>query len=395
MSRSPSLLPAARGVLLASAGAIAVVSCGSRTGLFVDEPLDASADGPSEADLPDADASVDRDAEADADAAVDAPLDGLVPCVPGNFSFQLAIPQVMFVLDRSGSMAFALGQDSEPPPGRPTRWTVLRDALQQVIVPFDQQLAMGAKFFPEANADPFNAAQACITTSGVGNAPALGNAQSILNVFLGTEPKGGTPTASALQIAAQYLSQSRSVARAMVLATDGAPNCNPSLNANACTCTSGGNCSLRPDGAYDCLDDQATVSVLGDVFGNRKIPVYVIGIGGIGFGSVLDAMAVAGGRPRAGSPKYYAATTPAEMTAAFTAVRDSVANCTYITPSSPTDPDAIDVVVGGAAVPRDPSRTNGWDWIDQAFGQLQLFGPACAAATRNNVSGTVGCRGDD
>ena len=42
--------------------------------------------------------------------------------------------------------------------------------------PLDQQLAMGAKFFPEANADPFNPIQACVTNPGVGIPPALGNA---------------------------------------------------------------------------------------------------------------------------------------------------------------------------------------------------------------------------
>src|SRR5262249_26364179 len=117
-----------------------------------------------------------------------------------------------------------------------------------------------------------------------------------------------------------------------------------------------------------------------------------IGIGVTGsFASTLDAMAVAGGRPRVGSPKYYAADTPAELTDAFTVVRDSVAKCSYITPSSPKDPDAITVEIDGKLLVRDPSHVDGWDWIDQAYGPLQLFGTACATATAANVAGTVTC----
>jgi von Willebrand factor type A domain len=391
VSRLPSFV---RGGVLATAGFVALVSCGSRTGLFVELPDDASVDASLDAPDPPFDATLDApDAR---DATVDAPLDGPIPCVPGTFGFQLAIPQIMFVLDRSGSMAFSLGQDTQPPPGRPTRWTTLRDALQQTIVPFDQELAMGAKFFPEANADPFNAVQACVTAAGVGIAPAVGNAQNILNVFGTTSPVGGTPTASALQLAAQYLASSRTISRAMVLATDGAPNCNGALNKQTCTCVSSGqNCQNDPEGEYDCLDDTATVSTISGIFASRNIPVYVIGIGGINFGNVLDAMAVAGGRPRAGTPRYYAATTAAEMATAFGAVRDSVAKCSYITPSSPDDAGAISVVVGGATVPRDTTRTNGWDWIDQQFGHLQLFGAACTAATKGNVSGTIACKSDE
>lgn len=376
---------------LASAASVsialaAVVSCGSRTGLFGPEPslqpLDAALDSPPP-----------PDAGADVDAAVDAPL----PCLPGTFTFQLATPQLMFVLDRSGSMSFSLNQDVEPPAGRPTRWTTLRDALERTIVPFDQELAMGAKFFPEANADPFDAVASCATSTGVGIAPGLGNAHAILDVFTTTSPVGGTPTAAALQAAATYLTSSRGVARAMVLATDGQPNCNGALDGRTCVCTSTSPeaCTQDPLGGYGCLDDVATVTLIGDIFGARRVPVYVIGIGGVTFGAVLDAMAVAGGRARAGSPKYYAATTAPEMTSAFESIRDGVARCTYITPSAPTDPNAITVVVAGKRVGRDATHTAGWDWVDQAYGQLQLFGTACADATKANVSGTVACKDDD
>ena len=349
-------------------------------------------------DVASADVRSDRDARMDAPADVSMDvIEEPIGCIPGTFTFSLATPQLMFVLDRSGSMNFLLTSNMPAPAGQPSRWDVLESSLSQVITPFSSQIAMGARFFPAASAtdtEPF----ACIQDGPAQTiAPALGNASTILDVFPTTTPIGGTPTAVALQQAAQELSSSRAVARAMVVATDGAPNCNSSLDGNTCTCTSASSAGCRGvNGGTNCLDNVRTVQTITDIFTNRKIPVYVIGIGVIGnFGSTLNAMAVAGGRPRNGSPRYFPAETPAEMTAAFTAVRDSVAKCSYITPSSPHDPNAITVEVNGILITRDPTHTNGWDWIDQDFGHLQLFGSACALASATNVSGTITCDGPE
>jgi hypothetical protein len=373
----------------------AVASCGSRTGLFGPEPiLDAAIDN----DVPDArtDASADVRIDAPNDATIDA-IEEPLGCIPGNFTFTLATPQLMFVLDRSGSMDFELTSNAPAPAGQPSRWTALQAALAQTITPFSDQIAMGARFYPAANADSLAASLACIQDKpSAAITPALGNAASILDVFDTTSPVGGTPTAAALQLAAQEISSSRAVARAIVIATDGAPNCNDALDGDTCTCTSANplGCSGSNNGT-NCLDDVRTIQVLSTIFNNQKIPVYVIGIGVTSsFASTLDSMAVAGGRPRAGSPKYYAADTPDELTEAFTVVRDSVAKCSYVTPSSPQDPNAIAVEIAGQAVLRDPNHIDGWDWIDQAYGHLQLFGSACALATSTNVSGKVTCDTD-
>jgi hypothetical protein len=364
------------------------VSCGSRTGLIVDPVDDASV----------ADVTTERDAQPDRfDAEPDVIDDGPKACVPGTFRFDLAVPQLMFVIDRSGSMAYRLDREDPAPPGAPNRWTTLRDGLAQTIVPLSAQLAIGARFFPSRNAGGADPNAACAQDPGTGIAPATGNAARILDVFSQTRPIGGTPTAVAIELAAQQLSASRAVARVMVLATDGAPNCNAALNGNTCNCTlqDPDGCKVDPPGALACLDDTKSIATVTDIFSKRKIPVYVIGIGATqSFASVLDAMAVAGGRPRAGTPRYYDVDTPAEMTAALTDVRDSVARCTYISPSAPDDPSAVSVVVAGKEVPYDPTHVEGWDWIDKDYGVLQLFGTACGTATSGNVSGTIGCKGE-
>jgi hypothetical protein len=202
-----------------------------------------------------------------------------------------------------------------------------------------------------------------------------------------------------VRLAAQYLTTSRSVARTLVLATDGAPNCNGQLDPSKCICTTPRlNCAANPDrGRYSCLDDTRAIATVREVAEVQKIPVYVIGIGGTErpeFLKVLDDMAVAGGRPRNGTPKHYNASTQAELTDALTVIRESVAKCTYLTPSSPLDPNAITIEIEGVPVKRDTTRMNGWDWIDQKFGEIAFFGAACELAQKGNtkLTGVVSCQ---
>jgi hypothetical protein len=357
-----------------------VASCGSRTGLFgIDVP--------------------NEDGGGSGSGEGDAKIDGPVPCVPGTFDIDLALSQLMFVIDRSGSMAFSLAGVDPPPPGQLSRWETLRNALEQTIVPFDQQIAMGAKFFPETlgPASLGDPAEACLTDIGVGIPPARGASQSILNVFDTTQPIGGTPTSEALRLAAQYLADRRTIARTMVLATDGAPNCNGGLDQKNCICTTKRNdCASTADGQYSCLDDQRTVAQIATIFQSQKIPVYVIGIGSTErpeFLAVLDQMAVAGGRPRSGTPKHYNVQTADDLKGALTTIRDTVAKCTYLTPSAPTDPNQITIEIDGKQIQRDTTHQNGWDWVDQEFGEIALFGAACLTAGDGtaHVTGTVSC----
>jgi hypothetical protein len=379
---------AARAALLLSGVlALAVASCGSRTGLFGPDPdaIDALPPG----------------------AGLDASTDGgQVPCVPGRFSLDLALTQLMFVVDRSGSMAFTL--DGRRDERRSLwRWSLLQDALRRTLPTFDQQIAMGAKFFPEVlrNEDRTSPTAACRTDTGVGIPPARGNAAQIISVFDRADPLGGTPTAEAVRIAAQFLSQSRSVARTIVLATDGAPNCNSALDAESCVCTVSAepgqpDCRTAARGSFSCLDDDRAVRTIRTIAEDQKIPVYVIGIGSTErpeFLRVLDDMAVAGGRPRSTRPLHYNVQSAGELTNALGSIRDSVARCTYLTPSAPVDPDRIVLEIDGLAIARDPTHTSGWDWVDRAFGWIAFFGEACARAqgsvtTTPAVSGVVSCQ---
>jgi hypothetical protein len=371
--RPSRIVPAA----IVSLTVFAVASCGSKTGLFgADGDLLLPEGGPG----------------ADVTVPTDAPPD-TVPCVPGRFDFELATAQIMFVIDRSGSMDFSLNGNRNRPPGVPSRWEVLRDALLQTILPFDSQIGMGAKFYPEPLAFG-DFGRACQVDVGVGIPPERGNTQAILDVFDQTEPRGGTPSAEAIRLAADYLAQRRTVARSIVLATDGAPNCNDGLNPNSCICT-----NAPPDictTGGQCLDDARAIATIRDAAEVKKIPVYVIGIGSTErpeFLQVLDQMAVAGGRPRPSPPLHYNVQTATEMRAALSDIRDSVARCTYLTPSAPNHPDAIRVEIDGQPISRDPTGQNGWDWVDKDYGELTFFGEACerAQGSTPRITGVVSC----
>lgn len=367
-------------------GAASVAACGSRTGLF-------GADNGAAFD-----ASVDARDAADAKDVFDAAdaNDAKVACIPGNVVFTVATTQLMFVLDRSGSMAYSLDGAQKAPPVGQSRWEVLHSGLEKAIVPYDQQIAMGAKFFPLHI--PFDPNIGCEMDDEDVIAPALGNSSAILQVFTQV-PLGGTPTYDALVAASKTLASTRSVSRAIVLATDGEPNCNPDLDQLTCACTQpdAGACTGNNDGS-NCLDIDRTVTTITDLAQKEKTPTYVLGIvaqSNSRLVGLLDQMAIAGGRPRPAAPgeaRSYNVQTQQDMDTALGAIRDSVSQCTYLTPSAPTDPTKIQVFIDGTPVDRDPSHTSGWDWVDKDYGELAFFGASCTVAiAKGNVTGQVAC----
>ncbi len=403
--------------LRALAAALSLAACGARTGLRVpdaSEISDASdvPDVPDVRDVPDVlDAPDVRDVP-DVPDVMDAPdvrdvIEEAPVCIPGRFSLERRSAEVMFVVDRSGSMGYAI--DGRRAFGdTPTRWRILRDAFAMALAPVDATLQFGAKFYPRTYdaSQPLPVEVTCVTEPGVDLAPAIGNRASLLRIFDDTDPLGPTPTWDALDKTLRFLRArpGRGVSRAILLATDGGPNCS-SVRPPVCRCTSSGP-GACVDASESCLDDTRTLALIREAASPssttvQPIPVFVVGIdapieSGPDFRDVLDAMAVAGGRPRRapGRPAYYSIGSPQDLSEAFDAVLRSVQQCTFVTPSRPDDPDAIDVEVDGALRTRDTSRTNGWDWTDRTFGELTFFGPACEAAARTGarVQARVGCR---
>ena len=176
-------------------------------------------------------------------------------------------------------------------------------------------------------------------------------------------------------------------ASAIILATDGGPNCNAALDTRTCTCADPTltDCGAEPE---LCLDDTRTISRIASS-ASSGLPTYVIGIhdpGDTQNDSVLNAMADAGGRPRSGSSQhYFAATSPSDLQSALVDIRNQLGSCTYLTSSVPSESGSIVVTVDGVVVPYDPTGQQGWVWGDEGNGEIVFVGSAC-----NEVRGVDG-----
>lgn len=338
--------------------------CGARTGLTI----------------PDYDAGPDAPMDAGTDAP-DAPL----VCMPGEFPILPTSADVVFTIDRSGSMRLTIDGLEDMPPDT-WRWAILRDALAGAFATLDPRVRVGAKFYPDPimiGPTPVPTEVACATSSGIDVPISATGRSRILDVFDTTEALGGTPTALALVEAAAAARASTSTRRFIVLATDGGPNCNGVLT-RPCVCTSGpGDCD-GIDGEFSCLDDRRTINVIDSTFRLAGIPVFVVGIEDPSrpdLADVMDAMAVAGGRPREGAPRrFYSVRTAAELREALDVITSTISLCGFVSPSVPPDDSTFSIEIDGERVPRDGGE--GWAWTDRSRGELEVFGTWCERAQR-------------
>lgn len=265
-------------------------------------------------------------------------------CTAGEFTLEPVAPDVMLVLDRSKSMTTSFGSS--------TRWQTLVSALTTVLPPVDSEIAFGLYLFPSASGEQ------CAVSSTPELYPQVNQVTTLLTRLRTSAMAGGTPTSEALSAAASHLASDRP--RAMVLATDGLPNC---------------------------AGDEATLNTLADL-SNEGIPTWVIGIGDdINGDALLDAMAIAGARPPRAS-----ANSASELEAAFTAIRDELSTCTFTSPSIPDDGGSIIVTLDGAIVPQDASGVSGWTWTSLERGELTLRGEWCSRSSSTaQVKLTITC----
>jgi hypothetical protein len=340
----------------------AIVGCGAKTGLEVPEPNRPDAT----TETFDAAAEVAPDVVPVIDAA-DAPF----PCVVGEFPLAATRAELIILIDRSGSMGQRIGGER--------RWDTLHDALAITLPDFEARIDLGAMAYPRRFDG--SVTRSCDLTRALDVVPAAGNAKAILRVLEGSDPWGATPTAPAVEFAGNWLAArvSRERTVAMVLATDGGPNCNVELDETKCVCTTPDSPCTR---ASACLDDARAVSTLAS-FAERGVPTVVIGLDSTALPVEREAlvkMARAGGRPKAGDTPYYSANDPSAVQAAFRSIQEGIAECRLFMPSRPDDPDAVELRIDGVLITRDPKHSNGWDWGSIDFGQIDLFGPACDRA---------------
>ncbi len=315
--------------------------------------------------------------------------DGIEGCNPENFTLQQAPPpEVMLVIDRSGSM---LEQGST---AGVTKWDELEAAVDFVANQFDASIHFGLLMYPTGGE---------CSTSGPQVGVGANNAGAVLYYISGANPAGGTPTAAALVNAASSMTSlgDPMSPKFIILATDGGPNCNYFLDSQpSCSCTYASSpeycCTAYPDTCIfgnTCLDDSGTLSVMDDLHANDGIDTFVIGLEGTAeYVDLLNAMAMSGGRPQAGSTSYYPASSQAQLQSALQAIASSVISCTIDLGQAPQVPNDVRIWIDGREVSRDP--TNGWNYSDPSNTQIDLSGAACDTlrdGTEHVVTATFGC----
>jgi hypothetical protein len=331
------------------------------------------------------DAGVDAglpDASLDA-AVVDA---GFVPCDAGRFTLAKASPVVMLVIDRSGSMSESFSSGS----GSVTKWKALTDSLEKALPAVSGQMQIGALIYPGG----VSTGMTCSAPTVPDHEPRLNNVSAIIKDMRENLPAGGTPTAVAIENAGADLRRRRAAgsARAMIIATDGAPGCNGNLDPFTCTCLAQALVCL------DCLDDVRTIGRVRDEAA-AGIPSYVIGIQSSTdqtFTNVLNGMAIAGGRAQSGTNKFFSATSSSELEQALVAIRNQLGQCTFLTTSVPDLRGSISISLDNTTIPED--ATNGWKWSDKSNGEMVLSGSSCTnVANRMNavLFADVKCGGND
>lgn len=349
---------------------LSLCGCGSKTGLEVPEPPAVETDG------------------------------GL--CVRSRVTLEQRTPEILFVVDQSRSMENnLLGEPAEP--GETRRWDILGDALVAALRDREDDLGFGVLMFPDAP-DPISSIeQACRVNNALELPLGPADLAGLDRLFDNETPIGGTPTAAALRTARGFVEGApEGVQRFVVLATDGAPNCNPEppILPPACFCTSDDiDTCLDPEvGPFQCLDDTAAVDAVTALSTEDGVPVYVIGIDDPRrpeFAATLDAMALAGTRPRPeGGRRFYDVQAPADLDDALETITQSIEECVFYLTRG-VDPLELETLeFEGQVLRRDTSQSEGWDITNEAAGELSLFGSTCAfvAGRAGTLTAFTGCR---
>ncbi len=277
-------------------------------------------------------------------------------------------PDLLVVLDRSGSMTSA---PPVFPPVFDTKWNIMKNALIQITTQKDQNIKFGLLEFPSD--------ENCAADANPEVQIALGAHTPFTSYFTGRSPGGNTPAHIARSSALSYdqTIPTNPAGRYVLFATDGLPNCQ--------------------GGDPEAASDAATVQAVTDLY-NAGIPTYVLGFGTFGLPTgVLNQAAIAGGKAKSGTTKFYEANNANDLAMALQAIAGGiiVPSCSFQLASVPPDPMNVTVTINGMTVPRSLSHTNGWDYYPDAM-TITFFGSYCSQimmGSTTDVAFVYGCPG--
>jgi hypothetical protein len=288
-------------------------------------------------------------------------IDGFCGCEGTAFAAMPVVPNMMIVLDKSGSMEEDLDGDcplydngtttcdrpphetnSDPNPDfdAPDKWSVAEDAMDGILTSHGPKVRFGLVTFASDN------------SCGAGNVRvdiAGNNEAMIQSTIASTSPRGSTPIGDTLaDLVGLNQLQSTAHPNYVLLVTDGMETCD-------------GN----PVAAARNLYQQSP-----------RVKTFVVGFGGGVDASELNDIATEGHTDRPGPTKYYQADNAAELAAALDAILGSVLSCEYQLDQVPEDLSQLYVYADGDPVDRDQTQSEGWDY-DPASGSITFYGQIC------------------
>jgi hypothetical protein len=278
------------------------------------------------------------------------------------------------------------------------KYTNARIAVANVLRGIGHRVSYGAAVFPSAGSQT----KGCNPGSEVfatmpGDPPSYAQKgedgpilKGLLTKLAFYAPAGGTPTSATLETLTPTLTALNGET-VVILATDGAPNCNVNAVCGADQCipniegASLGGVPCSPtfnccdpnnvvDGGANCVDGPASVDAVATL-ASSGIKTYVVGMPGSEvYSDVLDQLAEAGQTARPGAPKYYDTTDAEELTDVLRSIGIEVAiSCEISIDFSPEDPNLVNVYFDTSLLPFDPE--NGWSW--QGDTEIEIHGQAC------------------
>jgi hypothetical protein len=279
-----------------------------------------------------------------------------------------AQPDVLILLDRSASMKWSLTSDTYCTADEPdcsSRSEAMVSALDAILTD-NPKINWGLELFPNPD-DSSNCSVSSTPQVGISSTSASA-IQSQLAAFTTSLT---TPTAATIDAATAYLKKLKDgKSKAILLATDGLPNC--------------------PSGQNWYTEDMAGATDAATSAKKAGFPLYVIGIGPSV--SNLNGLAEAGG-----TGSYYPVTSTTALSNALKSIAAAVSlTCTFKASKTPPDTELTTVYVDQELVVKNDS--NGWkfDPTDSTYSTIVLTGSYCQkllAGATSQVQIVSGCPG--
>jgi hypothetical protein len=359
--------------------------------------IDPTSEGDGDGDPTAGDGDGDGDGEGDGDG------DGEMDCGTVQIAPQYVPPNVMIVVDASGSMiSNQWDHDLDPNTPDETRWKTLHGVVSTVMEQFGPAMNAGIKRFPSESAcdpNPCYNATACAVTGAPEVGIGLDNGAAIVAAIPGPDDdgssvEGGTPSTLGINSAVEHLAaQDPSIARYILFITDGAANCTPGFDFPEVIENYDETLEPTVQAALD--DNDITTFVVGIDIINMLLGAGPDGSPEANPYERLNDVAMAGGAPKnmgLDAEKFFNSTNQEELLTALSGIIDEITECVIdLTepPLMPPDPVQIDYVqffVDGMEVPfvEDCANEDGWTWLEE--GLVVTF---CGTYCDDFKSGTV------